>query len=102
MIAYLEAENAYTDGVMGHTDKLQERLFREITGRIKKDDSTVPSRDGEYFHYIRYEGKGEYPIYARKRGSLDAPEEILLDANERAKGHEFYSSRGVRTSSGDE
>jgi oligopeptidase B len=99
VIAYLEAENAYTDAMMAHTEPFQEELFREITGRIKKNDASVPYRYRDYYYYTRYEDKNEYPLYCRQAGSLDAPEEIMLDANALAEGHEFFSVRGTSVSS---
>ncbi|UCC85396.1 MAG: S9 family peptidase [Gemmatimonadota bacterium] len=91
VIAYLEAENAYTEAVMAHTEGLQEALFDEIVGRIKQTDLSVPYfRDG-YYYYTRTEEGKDYPIYARKPGSLDAEEEILIDVNELAEGHGFTS-----------
>jgi oligopeptidase B len=100
VIAYLEAENAYLDAEMKHTEPLQERIFLEIKDRIKKDDSSVPYLfDGDYY-YTRFEKDKEYGIYCRKRGSLDAPEEVMVDANELARGHEFFSIRGVSVSHG--
>ncbi|MDW8326089.1 MAG: S9 family peptidase [Anaerolineales bacterium] len=86
---YLEAENAYAEAVMAHTRDLQEALYREMRGRIQEDDTTVPVRRGEFFYYSRTEQDKQYPIYCRKRGALDAPEEILLDVNELAKGRGF-------------
>ena len=88
--AYLEAENDYTESVMAHTEPLQERLFEEIKGRIKQTDSTAPSRRGEYLYYTRYEDGKEYPIHCRRRGSMEAEEEVLLDVNALAEGHEYY------------
>ena len=102
VIAYLEAENAYTESATAHTSDLQEALYEEIVGRIKQDDSSVPYREGSYWYYTRYEEGSDYPIYCRKRGSLDAPEEIMLDGNERAEGHEFYSIGTVSVSSGED
>ncbi len=91
VIAYLEAENAYTEAVMAHTAGLQEALFDEIVGRIKQTDLSVPFfRDG-YYYYTRTEEGKDYPVYARKQGSLDAEEEILVDVNELAEGHGFTS-----------
>ncbi|HEY5564678.1 MAG TPA: S9 family peptidase [Rhodothermia bacterium] len=90
VIQYLEAENGYTKAVMVHTDSLQEALFQEIKGRIKQDDSTPPYRDRNYYYYTKYNEGDEYPIYCRKRGSLDAPEEIILDANKLAEGLDFF------------
>ena len=87
--AYLEAENAYAKQVLAPTAALQERLYNEMLGRIKQTDLSVPYRDRGYFYYTRTEEGKQYPIYARKRGSLDAPEQILLDLNEMAKGQTF-------------
>ncbi|MGH7459274.1 MAG: S9 family peptidase [Longimicrobiaceae bacterium] len=98
VIAYLERENAYTEALTAHTGPLRDTLFREIKGRIKQDDSSVPVRIDDYFYYTRYEEGEDYPMRARKRGSLDAPEEVLLDQNELAEGHGFYSVAGFRTS----
>jgi oligopeptidase B len=94
VIEYLEAENAYKDAVMKHTEPLQEKLFNEIIGRIKKTDISVPYKDNGYYYYSRYEEGGEYPIYCRKKGSLEAEEEILLNVNEMAKGYDYYSVAG--------
>ena len=91
VIAYLEAENAYTDGVMKPTDGFQDALYREILARIKEDDSTVPYRRGEHFYYSRTEKGKQYPIHCRKTGSLDAPEEVTLDLNRLVEGHEFLA-----------
>ena len=91
VIAHLEAENAYAAAVMKPTEALQEKLYTEILSHIKQTDANVPYRWGDYFYYTRtVEGK-QYPIYCRKHGKLDAPEEILLDVNEMAKGHKFMS-----------
>ncbi len=88
-LEYLEAENAYTDAVMAPTEDLQEALYLEMRGRIKEDDSTVPVKDGDFYYYIRFEEGGQYPIYCRKHLSLDAGEEVLLDANQLAEGQDF-------------
>jgi oligopeptidase B len=91
VIAYLEAENEYTEAMMADSEELQEALFDEIVGRIKQTDLSVPFfRDG-YYYYTRMEEGKDYPIYARKQGSLDAEEEILIDVNELAEGHGFTS-----------
>jgi oligopeptidase B len=92
VIAYLEAENAYTAAVMPGTGELQERVFQEIRGRIQETDMSVPVRRGDYWYYSRFEEGQNHPIHARKRGSLDGPEEILLDLNERAEGKRFYQA----------
>ena len=99
VLAYLEAENAYKDAVMAHTEDFQEKLFQEIVGRIKQTDMSVPYKDQGYYHYTRYEEGGEYPIYCRKKGSLEAEEEIVLNVDEMAKGHDYYSVAGYSTSS---
>ena len=98
VIDYLNAENAYTDSVMAHTKNLQKKLFDEIVGRIKKDDSSVPYKKNGYFYYVRYEKGGEYPIYCRKKGSMDAEEEIMLNVNEMAKGYAYYQVVGLNVS----
>ena len=84
-----EMENNYTQESLLHTKDLQENIFDEIVGRIKKDDETVPYLDNGYYYYSRYEEGKEYAIYCRKKGFLDAQEEILLDANEMAKGYDY-------------
>ncbi len=100
VVSYLEAENAYLEKAMGHTEQFQQDLFDEMVGRIKKDDESVPYRYDDYFYYTRHVKGGEYPLYCRKRGSLDAAEEIMLDVNKMAEGHEYYSVRGTDVSSG--
>ncbi|MEW5993565.1 MAG: S9 family peptidase [Candidatus Zixiibacteriota bacterium] len=90
VIGYLEAENAYTEAVMEHTEKLQSKLFEEMKGRIKETDLSVPYCLDEYFYYSRTEEGKQYKIYCRKQGSLDAEEEILLDANELAAGLDYF------------
>lgn len=101
VIKYLEDENAYTKAVMAHTAALQERLFEELKGRVRQTDQSVPYRQGGYYYYTRLvEGKN-YPIYARKRGSLDAPEEILIDGNALGEGKPFFQVMGWQISSGE-
>lgn len=90
MLAYLTAENAYTDAVLAPTKPLQEKLYKEIVGRIKQDDASVPYRKRGYWYYRRYETGKEYPIYARKKETLEAPEQVLLDVNQMAAGKEFF------------
>ena len=90
VIAYLEAENNYTEAVMKHTRKLQEKLYQEMKSRIKETDLTVPEKVDDYYYYTRtFEGK-QYRVYCRKRGSLEAEEEVLLDANRLAEGHKYF------------
>ena len=90
MLAYLEQENAWFEQEMAHTEKLQETLYEEMTGRLDPDESSVPYEKDGYWYYSRYEPEKEYAIYARKKGSLEAAEEILIDGNQRAEGHDFY------------
>ena len=89
--AYLEAENAYTDAVMKPTEGFQKKLYDEMLSRVKETDVEVPYREGEYFYYSRTEAGKQYPILCRKKGSLDAAEQVLLDVNELAKGQTFMS-----------
>ena len=91
VIAYLDEENQRTAREMAHTQAFEEKLFEEITGRIKQTDMSVPYRRDDYFYYTRYEAGKEYPIYARRKGTKAAPEEILLNVNEMAKGHDFFA-----------
>ena len=88
-LEYLKAENAYTDAFLEPLKSLQDTLYDEIRGRIKEDDNTVPEKEGDYYYYVRYEEGGQYPIYCRKHGSEDGDEEILLDVNALAEGHEY-------------
>jgi len=90
VIAYLEAENRYTGAVMQHTEALQEQLYQEMRGRIKETDLSVPERVDDSFYYTRTEAGGQYPIFCRRRGSLDAPEEVLLDQNPLAADHAYF------------
>ncbi|HEV2884642.1 MAG TPA: S9 family peptidase [Pyrinomonadaceae bacterium] len=90
VIAHLQAENSYADAAMKHTAELQEKLYKEMVGHIKETDRKVPYRWGDYFYYTRTEAGKQYPIYVRRKGSLDAPEEILLEQNEMAKGLQFF------------
>lgn len=98
VIAYLEAENAYLDATMAHTKALQEKLFEEIKGRIKQDDSSAPYKYKDFFFYTRFAEGKQYPLFCRKRGTLDAPEEVMLDVNTLAEGHAFCQVSGVRVS----
>jgi oligopeptidase B len=90
MLAYVKAENSYADAVLGHTKPLETKIYGEIIGRLQQDDSTVPYRMNGYWYFKRFETGKEYPIYARRRDVPDAPEEILLNVNELAKGHDFF------------
>lgn len=90
VIAYLEAENAYTEAGMRHTEGSQKALYDEILARIQETDLSVPYRKGDFFYYSRTEAGKDYPIYCRKQGSLDAVEDVLLDQNILAEGHDFF------------
>jgi oligopeptidase B len=98
VIAYLNAENAYKEAMLAHTEALEKKLYEEIVGRIKQDDSTVPYRKNGYWYSSRYETGQQYPIYVRRKGTVDAPEEILANANELAKTHDFYSIGSIDVS----
>jgi len=100
VISYLNIENERAAKEMAHTRDFEERLFEEIKGRFKQTDMSVPYKRDDYYYYTRYEQGKEYPIYARKRDSLDRPEEIMLDVNALAEGHEFFSVGGTAVSSG--
>ncbi|MFL6211866.1 MAG: S9 family peptidase [Pyrinomonadaceae bacterium] len=91
VISYLEAENAYTEAVMKPTADLQQKLYTEMLARIKQTDQNVPYKLGDYYYYTRTIEGQQYPIYARKHGSMDAKEEITLDLNEMAKGLKFMA-----------
>jgi len=89
--AYLERENAYTDAVMKPTEEFQKKLYGEMLGRIKETDVEVPYREGDYFYYTRTEAGKQYPIRCRRKGGMDAAEEVVLDVNEMAKGLAFMT-----------
>ncbi len=90
VIRYLEAENRYTAAAMRPAEALQEKIFQEIVGRIKETDLTVPARVGDYFYYIKTEQGKQYPIWCRKEGSTDGPEELLLDGNVLGRGEKYF------------
>jgi oligopeptidase B len=98
VIAHLEAENAYTAAMTADTLPIQQKLYAEMLGHIKQTDVNVPYRIGGYYYYSRTEEGKQYPIYARKKGSLEAPEEITLDLNELAKGLKFLALGAYRVS----
>jgi oligopeptidase B len=90
VLGYLAAENAYADAILADTTALQAKLYEEMVGRIKQDDASVPYQKKGYWYYRRYETGKEYPIHARRRGAMDAPEQVMLDVNQVAAGHEFF------------
>jgi len=98
VIAHLEAENAYTEAVMKHTEPLQEKLYEEIKSKIKQDDESVPYKENGYFYYTRTIPEKEYYIVCRKKDNLEAPEEIVLDVNKMAEGYEYFAIGGSEIS----
>lgn len=98
VLNYLTAENDYLKANMKHTEALQEKIYNEIIGRIKQTDESVPYKSNGYWYYNRFEEGKEYPVYCRKKGSMDAKEEILLNVNDMAKGHSYYSITGLAVS----
>lgn len=90
LISYLNAENRYLEQVMAPTEQLQETLFNEMVGRMRQDDVSAPNFSNGYYYYTRFEEGAEYPIYCRRKGRLDAPEEVILNVNELAAGHPYY------------
>lgn len=98
VIDYLERENDYYDKMTEHTKEFQKELFEEMKGRIKEDDESVPYKYNGYYYITRYEKGKDYPIYTRKKETLDAEEEILFDVNEMAEGYSYYSLRGLNVS----
>lgn len=100
VLAYLTAENEYAKAAMAHREGLEEALFEEIRGRIKQTDLSVPYKLDDYFYYARFEEGKEYPLYCRKLRTLEADEELMLDVNVLAEGHEYCSVGGLAISFG--
>ena len=98
VIEYLEVENEYTKAMMKHTEKFQEQLYKEMLGRIKEEDMDVPVKIDDYYYYKRTEKGKQYEIFCRKKGSLDAEEEILLDQNELAIGNDYLDIHETKVS----
>lgn len=96
--SYLLAENKYFDQVMADTKDFQEKLFEEMKSKIKEDDESVPYYRNGYYYITRYEKGKQYPIYSRKKESLEAPEEILFDVNKEAEGYEYFQLGGLNVS----
>ena len=97
-IAYLQAENDYTEAVMQPTQGLQKRLYDEMLSHIKQTDANVPYRKGDYVYYTRTEEGKQYPIFGRKHGTVDAPEEIVIDVNKLAEGQKYMSVNAYEVS----
>ncbi|MDH5575410.1 MAG: S9 family peptidase [Nitrospirota bacterium] len=100
VLAYLRAENEYAAALRSHTRDLEQKLFEEIKGRIQQTDLSVPFKLGDYWYYTRYEEGKEYALYCRKKDSLTSPEEIMLDGNVLARGHDYFSLGNWKISSG--
>ncbi len=98
VVDYLKAENAFLDTMMGSAKKFQADLFKEMKSRIKEKDESVPVFKNGYYYYTRSEEGKQYFKYCRKKGSLDAPEELILDVDEMAKGHAYYAASGFSVS----
>jgi oligopeptidase B len=98
VLDYLNAENAYREHMMAHTDSFQNRLFEEIKGRIKQTDMSVPYKENGYYYITRYEEGKEYAIHTRRKDNMDNPEEILLNVNDLAEGHAYYALGGMDVS----
>lgn len=98
VIAYVEAENAYTKAVLSHTEPLQEKLFSEIKARIKETDESVPWRMGDWWYLSKTVEGLQYPSHYRRRGSVDASDELVLDANALANGHDYFELGALEVS----
>jgi oligopeptidase B len=98
MLAYLKAENEYADAVLAKSKPLADSLYGEIVGRIKQDDSSVPLKRRGYWYYSRFDTGADYPIIARRKGAMTAPEEVLLDEPKMAAGKGFFAAAGMTTS----
>src|SRR5689334_17680745 len=92
VVSYLKEENHYTDSTLSDIRGLRDTLFNEMKSRIKENDQSVPVFQNGFYYYNRYEEGKQYAVYCRKKGSLDAPEQILLDQNEMAKGHAYFNA----------
>ncbi len=101
VMEYLNAENWYTKQMLAHTEKFQDKLYAEITGRIKQDDESVPYFKNGYWYYTRFERDKEYPIYCRKNNSLDSNEEVMLNVNDLAIGYSYYQVNSLNVSPDD-
>jgi len=98
VIGYLNAENAYYDSQTAHTKQFQDDLFQEMKSRIKEDDESVPYKKNKYFYTTRFKKGMQYPIYARKKETLEASEEIMFDVNKMAEGHTYFKLSGLSVS----
>ena len=99
VLDYLKAENKYTDAMTEHLKPLQDALYKEMIARINEDDASVPVKDDEYYYYSRMEKGKNYAINCRKKGDLDAKEEIIMDENILAEGTKYFSVGALEVSS---
>ena len=102
VVDYLKAENAYLETMFAGSKKFREDLFKELKGRIKEKDESVPFKDNGYWYYTRFEEGKDYPVYCRKKETLDAKEEVMHDANKAAEGKGYYSAAGLEISDNNE
>ena len=98
VIDYLQAENDYAQQILAPTEPLQEQLYQEIIGRIKKTDESVPYFENDYWYITKVIEEQEYPVYVRRRGNMDAPDELLLDVNQMAEGHDYFHVSNLKIS----
>ena len=98
VLDYLKAENEYTDALMADQKQMEDELFKEIKGRIKQTDLSVPYKLDDYYYYTRFEEGKEYQIFCRKKNSLEAEEHVILDVNVLAEGHEYFAVGGMAIS----
>ncbi|HEX5694642.1 MAG TPA: S9 family peptidase, partial [Arenimonas sp.] len=98
MLAYLNAENAWADQAMAPLQSLRESLYEELVGRVKQDDASVPYLKDGYWYYTRFEAGKEYPIHARRKGSMEAPEQVMFDVNQMAEGKNFFQFARIEIS----
>ncbi len=95
VLEYLRQENQRTKEALAPVAQLEKKLYLEMRARIKEDDSSVPQRIGGYWYYTRYHEGQEYPIHYRRKETLDAPEQVILDENVLAQGHEYFEVASV-------
>ncbi len=98
VIAYLEEENTYTEEMLAHKEVLREELYNEILARIPQEDKSVPYFRNRYYYYTVFEQDSEYPLYMRKEGSLESPDEMLLDMNLLAEGYSYFQIEDISIS----
>ncbi len=94
VLEHLKNENTYTQSIMGPHQDLEQKIFQELKGRIKEDESSVPAKYGEYYYSVRFQVGQQYPLFVRREKTLQAPEQIILDVPKLAEGHSFYQATG--------